>query len=275
MSTISAGTSNTTSLVYTGDTTGNLAFQINGTTEAMRITSGGKVGIGIANPVPAGTSTNAVLHINASSSNQAQLKLTNGTSGSTGNDGFDLAHDGTDTFLSNRESGSTYIYNNNTKSITTNQYGLGLGTATPISGTGIAFPASQNASGNPNTLDDYEEGTWTPVNASIGNVTVTSSGPANYVKIGRLVYISFYVGYSSNSDTNQAKIGGFPFASASGEIYGYFTGRAGYSGKGQVVWQLGSGNTEANAYGSTTAAVNNNDVSGTYVIVSGCYISNS
>jgi hypothetical protein len=50
MSTISAGTSNTTSLVYTGDTTGNLAFQINGTTEAMRITSGGNVGIGTASP---------------------------------------------------------------------------------------------------------------------------------------------------------------------------------------------------------------------------------
>jgi len=50
MSILSAGTSNTTSLVYTGDTTGNLAFQINGTTEAMRITSGGNVGIGTASP---------------------------------------------------------------------------------------------------------------------------------------------------------------------------------------------------------------------------------
>jgi|LakMenE18May11ns_1017448.scaffolds.fasta_scaffold9724102_2 hypothetical protein len=54
MSIISAGTSNTTSLVYTGDTTGNLAFQTNGTTEAMRITTGGNVGIGTNNPV-AGT----------------------------------------------------------------------------------------------------------------------------------------------------------------------------------------------------------------------------
>lgn len=50
MSIISAGTSNTSTLVYTGDTTGNLAFQINGTTEAMRITSGGSVGIGTSNP---------------------------------------------------------------------------------------------------------------------------------------------------------------------------------------------------------------------------------
>lgn len=50
MSIISAGTSNTTSIIYTGDTTGNLAFQTNGTTEAMRITSGGNIGIGTASP---------------------------------------------------------------------------------------------------------------------------------------------------------------------------------------------------------------------------------
>ena len=51
MSIISAGTSNTTSLVYTGDTTGAMVFQTNGTTEAMRITSGGNVGIGTTSPI--------------------------------------------------------------------------------------------------------------------------------------------------------------------------------------------------------------------------------
>jgi len=50
MSIISAGTSNTSTLVYTGDTTGAMVFQTNGTTEAMRITSAGLVGIGTSNP---------------------------------------------------------------------------------------------------------------------------------------------------------------------------------------------------------------------------------
>ena len=50
MSIISAGTSNTTSIVYTGDTTGNLVFQSNGTTEAMRIDTNQNVGIGTAIP---------------------------------------------------------------------------------------------------------------------------------------------------------------------------------------------------------------------------------
>jgi hypothetical protein len=35
-------------------------------------------------------------------------------------------------------------------------------------GTGITFPATQNASSNANTLDDYEEGTWTPTLTSAG-----------------------------------------------------------------------------------------------------------
>jgi hypothetical protein len=50
MSILSAGTSNTTSLIYTGDTTGAMVFQTNGTTEAMRITAAQNVGIGTSSP---------------------------------------------------------------------------------------------------------------------------------------------------------------------------------------------------------------------------------
>jgi hypothetical protein len=40
---------------------------------------------------------------------------------------------------------------------------MGVGAATPAaSGAGITFPAAQSASSDANTLDDYEEGTWTP-----------------------------------------------------------------------------------------------------------------
>jgi hypothetical protein len=55
------------------------------------------------------------------------------------------------------------------------------------SGTGIAFPATQVASSNANTLDDYEKGTWTPVvSAQTGSITsYTSSG--SYTKIGNIV----------------------------------------------------------------------------------------
>lgn len=60
----------------------------------------------------------------------------------------------------------------------------------------IAFPASQNASANAKTLDDYEEGTWTPALScvTVGNLSVTYSSQLGvYTKIGRLVHASFYI----------------------------------------------------------------------------------
>jgi hypothetical protein len=55
----------------------------------------------------------------------------------------------------------------------------------------IKFPATQNASSDANTLDDYEEGTWTPTITSDGG-TITSSTFTNglYTKIGRIVCVS-------------------------------------------------------------------------------------
>lgn len=51
----------------------------------------------------------------------------------------------------------------------------------------IVFPASQNASAGANTLDDYEENTWTPtVTAQTGTFT-TVSATGKYTKIGRKV----------------------------------------------------------------------------------------
>lgn len=50
MSTIAAGTTSTTALVSTGDTTGKLTFQTNGTTTAMTIDTSQNVGIGTSSP---------------------------------------------------------------------------------------------------------------------------------------------------------------------------------------------------------------------------------
>ena len=67
---------------------------------------------------------------------------------------------------------------------------IGVGGATPsASGAGITFPATQSASSNANTLDDYEEGTWTPNQGGGLTVSGTYSSSGRYVKIGRLVYV--------------------------------------------------------------------------------------
>ena len=61
---------------------------------------------------------------------------------------------------------------------------LGVGGATPsTSGSGITFPATASDSTSANTLDDYEEGTFTPTTANFTIVgTATFSG--SYTKIG-------------------------------------------------------------------------------------------
>jgi len=92
---------------------------------------------------------------------------------------------------------------------------IGVGGATAAaSGAGITFPATQSASSDANTLDDYEEGTWTPtLIGSSSNPTVTYSYQrGTYVKIGSLVSVSCQLGWSANSGgSGYAQIGGFPF----------------------------------------------------------------
>jgi hypothetical protein len=68
-------------------------------------------------------------------------------------------------------------------------------TDTIIVNKGIRFPATQSASTNANTLDDYEEGTWTTTFGAKGNLTGTPSlSSAIYRKIGQLVYIEGRIG---------------------------------------------------------------------------------
>ena len=79
----------------------------------------------------------------------------------------------------------------------------------------IVFPATQNASANANTLDDYEEGTWTPVgqgaSGSAGAYSQTSFG-ANYTKIGNLVYVAGAITVNnSGSYSGDFEITGLPF----------------------------------------------------------------
>jgi hypothetical protein len=96
----------------------------------------------------------------------------------------------------------------------------------------IAFPASQAASADANTLDDYEEGTWTPTFTFVtpGNLSVTYSVRTGvYTKIGRLVAANWVVASSAFTHTTasgNASISGFPFTSAnvaSQNSYGLIT----------------------------------------------------
>jgi len=77
----------------------------------------------------------------------------------------------------------------------------------------LAFPATQNPSTNANTLDDYEEGTWTPSDASGAGLSFSSVN-GRYTKIGSLVFASGQVTYPATADATNAAIGGLPFTAS-------------------------------------------------------------
>jgi hypothetical protein len=81
---------------------------------------------------------------------------------------------------------------------------------------GIEFQATQSASANANTLDDYEEGTWTPTDQSGASLSLTIYNAA-YTKIGRLVQVQAAIYYPSTASTAIVSIGGLPFTSANGD----------------------------------------------------------
>lgn len=96
-----------------------------------------------------------------------------------------------------------------------------VATGKTLSADGLKFPATQVASADGNTLDDYEEGTWTPTlmdNSLDGTGEgqgYTSQG-GFYTKIGRRVYISAHFRTSSIgtlTTSESTRIGGLPFTS--------------------------------------------------------------
>lgn len=81
---------------------------------------------------------------------------------------------------------------------------------------GITFPATQSASTDANTLDDYEEGTWTPSPISLTVVgTPTYSG--TYTKIGNYVFITAVISSTTSTAAvaDTTRFSGLPFAASS------------------------------------------------------------
>jgi len=100
---------------------------------------------------------------------------------------------------------------------------IGVGGATAAaSGAGITFPATASASSDVNTLDDYEEGTWTPI---IGGSSGQSGQSytlqvGTYVKVGKIVVASFRATLSNKGTISgtYVQIKGLPFTIQTAEI---------------------------------------------------------
>ena len=100
---------------------------------------------------------------------------------------------------------------------------IGVGAATAsASGAGVTFPATQSASSDANTLDDYEEGTFTPT--IIGTTTAGTGTYQNqtgsYVKVGQMVSIFIRMDWSAHTGTGNMGFGGLPFTTAGTYVNG-------------------------------------------------------
>jgi hypothetical protein len=140
-----------------------------------------------------------------------------------------------------------------------------LTTAIRIDADGLKFNGDSAAA---NALDDYEEGTWTPTDASGAGLTLSVSG-AFYIKVGALVHVNVYFSFPSTANTAPVSITGLPFTAGSGSNYSYLSGR---TGLGSVVCQISASGTNFDArLTSSDAGKSNAQMSTTHMLVSGTY----
>lgn len=86
---------------------------------------------------------------------------------------------------------------------------------------GITFPATQVASADANTLDDYEEGSWTPTisyTTSDGNLSY-STQVGRYTKVGNIVTITGQITFSETTASGSVRIASLPFTSVNVSNY--------------------------------------------------------
>jgi len=129
---------------------------------------------------------------------------------------------------------------------------------------GVVFDAvTGNATSN--TLNDYEEGTWTPTDNSGAGLTF-SINCSQYTKIGRAVIVNFEISFPSTSDTSNIAIS-LPFTALSTNRGGLsaFSNRAGETNF------YTNGTVNMALYDDTGTSLTNANMSSKYLVVSASY----
>lgn len=134
----------------------------------------------------------------------------------------------------------------------------------------IAFPATQAASADANTLDDYEEGTWTPVDTSGASLSL-SNVTGYYTKIGRLVTFGGRFDFPVTANGANNITGGLPFTCANND-----GARGGYRGYVNVAaavdWLVTKNSTSGLFSNSTGGQLTNAQLSTAVCVVAGSYM---
>jgi len=175
-------------------------------TQRLRIDSSGKIVISNDIPIWSGSYGGAVFlkGNNATAARNARLCIVNSTGAQDGNKELILDNDG---------------------DVTVKGGDLIFGTA----GKGIVLGATTNTAAN--TLDDYEEGTWTPLLSDGTNTNASyATQVGTYTKIGNSVHVQGRLTTTAlGSVSGDVQIAGLPFNSAN-VSNAYATASFGYAG---------------------------------------------
>jgi len=234
------GTALTASTLLATDASKNLASvtssattPLAGTEEAAVIQSSAAKKVTVAN-LTAGRAVDGLSFTATKTGNDAFIKVQNSGAGAAGAwvfiDSVDPAYrgmvvqsGGTESWViggygtselqvirGSRASGTEVFRYLGTNDVKVSAGNLVVGTAAK----GIDFSANTHAAGmTSELLNWYEEGTWTPTDASGATLTFAQAN-GSYTRIGRQVTAWGFVTYPATADASGVEIGGLPFTSA-------------------------------------------------------------
>lgn len=215
---INASSTGSGGLISTGDASGVLQLQNNGTV-ALAINNGNSLMVGSATPVTFGSSAGLQLASGSFLYNQSNTyTMLSQNAYWTGSNDTAIATGASSRYYQ----GGGAHYWSTAPSVTggTACSYVNLATLTATgnltfgqSNAGIVFNNSSALTNS--TLNDYETGTWTPT-ATYGTGSATLSANGQYVKIGRLVTITYQLSFSGSSSTSGVQITNFPFSVGTG-----------------------------------------------------------
>jgi hypothetical protein len=272
--TLSGTTSVTTPIVKSAS---SLTLQTNGTTTAVTVDTSQNVGIGNTSPAAKlhvgplnGTGSlngytkmvveatdYSVVTLKCPAANTNQIIFTDTTSAGLGFINYYNSSNATPNAMAFLTAGTERMRLNSTGALVL------AGGSTSANGIGITFPATQSASTDANTLDDYEEGTWTPTVASSSGSITSYSSSGQYIKIGSLVVLQFqYIITNNGTGSSSINVSNLPFAGTTNTSAGVIREIAvnGFTGS---VYLSGTTTLQASVYNSTYPGGTNYNVKGT------------